>query len=114
MCKGDGNRAEYGVFFQNLFCICTHNSRFYVVLVVVFFFRLKQVLNDLLRQQQHQQQQQQPPLSATAGWQSVQQGPLQESSSAPPFSSTFRPSANNLSTSTIPPFPPSMNLLIFV
>ncbi|TMS22933.1 Pericentriolar material 1 protein [Larimichthys crocea] len=79
--------------------------------------RLKQVLNDLLRQQQQQQHQQNSTSSAT-GWQTQKQGSSQESSSGPPaspgvylpFSSTLHPSANNLSTAAISPFPPSFNL----
>ncbi|KAG7221883.1 hypothetical protein INR49_016909 [Caranx melampygus] len=78
--------------------------------------RLKQVLSDLLRQQQHQQQQQ--PSSSTACWQTQKQGSSQESSSGPsaspgvflPFSSTMHPSANNMSTAALSPFPPSFNL----
>ncbi|KAG8014670.1 Pericentriolar material 1 protein, partial [Nibea albiflora] len=78
--------------------------------------RLKQVLNDLLRQQQ--QQHQQTSTASATGWQTQKQGSSQESSSgAPaspgvylPFSSTLHPSANNLSTAAISPFPPSFNL----
>ncbi|XP_070831685.1 pericentriolar material 1 protein isoform X1 [Chaetodon trifascialis] len=78
--------------------------------------RLKQVLNDLLRQQQQQQHQQ--TLSSATGWQTQKQGSTQESSSGPPaspgiflpFSSTLHPSANNMSTAAISPFPPSFNL----
>ncbi|XP_041821925.1 pericentriolar material 1 protein isoform X5 [Chelmon rostratus] len=78
--------------------------------------RLKHVLNDLLRQQQQQQQQQ--TLSSATGWQTQKQGSTQESSTGPsaspgvflPFSSTLHPSANNMSTAAISPFPPSFNL----
>ncbi|XP_035811988.2 pericentriolar material 1 protein isoform X2 [Amphiprion ocellaris] len=77
--------------------------------------RLKQVLNDLLRQQQ---QQQQPSSSSAAGWQTQKNDSSQQSSSGPsaspgvflPFSSTLHPSANNLSSSALSPFPPSFNL----
>ncbi|KAM9363528.1 pericentriolar material 1 protein [Symphorus nematophorus] len=78
--------------------------------------RLKQVLNDLLRQQQQQQQQQQQ--TSSTGWQAQKQGSSQESSCGPsaspgvflPFSSNLHPSANNMSTAAISPFPPSFNL----
>uniref|UniRef100_A0A8C4IH93 Pericentriolar material 1 n=1 Tax=Dicentrarchus labrax TaxID=13489 RepID=A0A8C4IH93_DICLA len=80
--------------------------------------RLKQVLNDLLRQQQQQQQQHQQASSSAAGWQTQKQGSSQESSSGPsaspgvflPFSSALHPSANNMSTAAISPFPPSFSL----
>ncbi|TKS68424.1 Pericentriolar material 1 protein [Collichthys lucidus] len=76
--------------------------------------RLKQVLNDLLQQQLHQQNS----TSSATGWQTQKQGSSQESSSGPPaspgvylpFSSTLHPTANNLSTAAISPFPPSFNL----
>ncbi|XP_073320752.1 pericentriolar material 1 protein isoform X3 [Pagrus major] len=75
--------------------------------------RLKHVLNDLLRQQQQQQTS-----SSAPGWQTQKQGSSQESSSGPsvspgvflPFSSTLHPSANNMSTAAISPFPPSFHL----
>ncbi|XP_074485631.1 pericentriolar material 1 protein isoform X4 [Sebastes fasciatus] len=73
--------------------------------------RIKQVLNDLL--QQHQQAS-----SSTAGRQTQKHGSSQEPSSGPsaspgvflPFSSTFHPPTNNMSTAALSPFPPSFNL----
>ncbi len=81
------------------------------------FFRLKQVLNDLLQQQQQQQTS-----SSTAGWQTQKQGSSQESSSGPsaspgvflPFASTLHPSANNMSTAAMSPFPPSMMCIYYL
>ncbi|XP_072240934.1 pericentriolar material 1 protein isoform X2 [Leuresthes tenuis] len=77
--------------------------------------RLKQVLNDLICQQQ--QQQQQLPSSSAAGWQTQKQSSAQEPSSGPsaspgvfPFSSSLHPSANNMPSSALSPFPPSFNL----
>ncbi|CAN9510235.1 unnamed protein product [Ophioblennius macclurei] len=71
--------------------------------------RLKQVLNDLLQQQQQQQP------SSASGWQTQKKSSPRENSLNPsaspgvhlPFSSTLLPSANNMPTPALSPFPPS-------